>query len=80
MLADALDKIKKRKNFYRDCYFYALNLLFFNFSIIIVLGMVTIFLALTRVEPHYYATSISGITTPLSALKQPNYSSTPLIE
>lgn len=80
MLSEVLEKTKSYKNFYRDCYLRALNFLIFNFSLIIILLLIIIFIAITKPEPHYYATSISGIITPLNALSQPNYSHTSLIQ
>lgn len=80
MLADVLEERKLDKNFYRDCYFRALNFLFFSFSLIIFLLLMTIFLAITRPEPSYYATSSHGKITPLQWLSQPNYSHIPLIQ
>jgi intracellular multiplication protein IcmL len=80
MLSEILEKIKLRKNFYRDCYFRALSFLVFSFAVVIILLLMIVVLATNRGEPSYYATSSSGVITPLNALTQPNYSHTPLIE
>lgn len=80
MLSTILEQKKSHKNFYRDGYFRALNFLVFNLSLIIALLVIIIILALNQPEPHYYATSSSGIITPLNALTTPNYSHTPLIQ
>lgn len=80
MLSDVLEKIKLRKNFYRDCYYRALSFLLFTSLVIAVLLLAIVFLAANRPEPDYYATSMSGKITKLRALEQPNYSSTPLIQ
>lgn len=80
MLSDTLEKIKLHKNFYRDCYYRALNFLLFIFLVITILLLAIIFLAENKPEPSYYATSNSGKITQLNALEQPNYSSIPLIQ
>lgn len=79
MLSQTLNVIKSRKNFYRDCYYRALRFLLGCFFITLVLLLLLILLVLSRAEPAYYSTSISGKLTQLKPLDTPNYSNTPLI-
>lgn len=79
MISESLEQIKLRKNFYRDCFHRAIKILWFSCILIAALIALIIFFALTRPEASYYATSAAGKITKLTALRQPNYSPTPLI-
>ncbi len=76
---EVLDRVKGRKNFYRDYYRRAYNLLWFALSIIVVLSFLNIYLYITRPMPDFYATSSDGKLVKLNSMEAPNYSNTSLI-
>ena len=79
-MSELLDKVKERKNFYRDYYRLACNALWIALVLIVLLSLATLHLNYVRPDPNYYATSNSGKLVKLTPLDSPNYSHTPLIE
>lgn len=60
MANEVLERIKKRKNFYRDNYHRAVKALFFSFVLILFLITALVFVKLTESERGFYATSNNG--------------------
>lgn len=80
MSTEALDRVKERKNFYRDHYRAACNILGLVLLIILFLILLIFYLYLTRQPPAFYATSSDGKLVSLVPLDAPNYSDKPLIQ
>ncbi|MES1986729.1 MAG: DotI/IcmL/TraM family protein [Pseudomonadota bacterium] len=74
-----LDDIKNQKNFYRDNYRLALNLLLFALIILLLLVAALFYVKVTQPPRAFYATSNEGGITKLHSLNTPNASDTPLI-
>lgn len=80
MIGDQLALIKTRKNFYRDQYHRACNILLISLILIAVLSFFVAYFFIQRSLPDFYATSMNGRLAHLVPLSTPNYSSKPLIE
>lgn len=79
-MSEVLEKIKGRKNFYRDYYRRVCIALWFSLLLIAVLSLMIIYLEIVRPTPDFYATSNDGKLVPLTPMETPNYSSKPLIQ
>ncbi len=80
MASEALEKVKGRKNFYRDYYRGACNVLWLVLLVILMLSLAIIYIYISRQPPDFYATSYDGKLVSLTPLETPNYSSKPLIQ
>lgn len=74
-----LEQVKAQKYFYRDYYRKAAKLLVICQFVIVALIAALFYFATHRPVPGFYASSSNGAITPLTALSQPNYSNTALL-
>lgn len=80
MINTAIEKIKSRKNFFRDLYRKELVVLtVFLFSQIILIGTV-MYVFTNQKMPSFYASSSDGILTSLKSMPVPNRSDTALLK
>lgn len=77
---EVLEKVKARKNFYRDYYRRACTALWFSLFVIAALSLIVMYLVISQPTPDFYATSSDGKLVMLTPMESPNYSSTPLIK
>jgi len=74
------ERVKARKNFFRNLYRKELVILIISLiTQIILIGMIMLVLA-HRVVPTFYASSSDGILTLLKSMPSPNQSDKPLME
>lgn len=79
-MSQKMDDIIYSKSFYRDKFRSAVKILFFNMMLMAVLTIAIFFLKVTQRAPDYYATNSSGFITSLTALDEPNMTSTALLQ
>ncbi len=79
-MADAVEIVKARNDFYRDNYRKVVTALLLSVFIVFILVLAVIYVVLNPPEPKYFATSTDGRIVPLIHLDQPNLSDAALLQ
>jgi hypothetical protein len=80
MTSTAIDRVKSRKNFYRNLYRKEIILLMALLLMMFVWVVMIVYVATHRKVSDFYASSSNGIITPLKPMPVPNRSNKPLLE
>jgi intracellular multiplication protein IcmL len=79
-VADAIEIVKSRNDFYRDNYRKVVTALLLSAFIIFILALALIYVVLNPPAPKYFATSTDGRIVNLIPLDQPNLSDAALLQ
>lgn len=79
-MADAIEIVKSRNDFYRDNYRKVVTALLLSAFIIFILALALIYVVLNPPAPKYFATSTDGRIVNLIPLDQPNLSDAALLQ
>ena len=80
MAEDAMTAVMLRNNFYRDGQRKMILILLFSIAVNIILAGLLAYLITHPPEPRYFATSINGRITPITALNAPNQSDSAILQ
>jgi intracellular multiplication protein IcmL len=80
MAEDAMTAVMLRNNFYRDGQRKIILILLFSISVNIILAGLLAYLITHPPAPRYFATSINGRITPITALNAPNQSDSAILQ
>ncbi|MCX7091315.1 MAG: type IVB secretion system apparatus protein IcmL/DotI [Legionellales bacterium] len=80
MAEDAMTAVMLRNNFYRDGQRKMILILLFSISVNIILAGLLAYLITHPPAPRYFATSINGRITPITALNAPNQSDSAILQ
>lgn len=80
MATEGLATVGLRNVFYKDNYRRVTVILFISVLINIILAVIIFFLIANPPQPKYFATSINGSVTPLTAIDQPNQSDSAVLQ